>query len=533
MIENNKRPALLVQASLYNYCFLQVGAQFYMVQHMDLSRVARDLATIVGREHLSFDAAVCRTYARSTLSKGTLPIGVVYPRNTEQVAAIVRVARQHQLPFHPISTGKNWGYSDASAPKDGALIFDLKRMNAIVEVDDTLGFATIEPGVTQGQLHSYLETHHPRLWMDATGAGPDTSIIGNITQRGFGHSPYGDRFAHSCAYEIVLPSGEVLHTGFGGGSEPLVARLYKWGSGPSLDGLFTQSNLGIVTRMTIWLMPKPEDFRVLFFSLCSEQDIGTFIDRIRPLRMDGTLTSVVHISNDLRTVASFQTFPFDEAAGDAFLSKELRTRLLRKTRLGHWVGFAGFYRSRSQNRTDIARVRNALRGISGLHTLVVTERFVRVVRPWVEIAARLPNLNYIKQIYDKLTLSVGLLKGKSPRGVARGVLWKVPPERVSLIGETPIDYGAGIYWVSPILPMRGVDALRLTAIAEPIFNRYGFDCFQTLSCISGRALCAVLAISFDQKDALQSARARQCHDEVVAALKSAGYPLYRAGNHAR
>lgn len=74
------------------------------------------------------------------------------------------------------------------------MIVDLSGMNQIVQIDTTLAYAVIEPGVTQGQLSTYLCEHNIPLWMDCTGAGPNTSLVGNIVERGFGHSPYGNRF---------------------------------------------------------------------------------------------------------------------------------------------------------------------------------------------------------------------------------------------------------------------------------------------------------------------------------------------------
>ena len=50
--------------------------------------------------------------------------------------------------------------------------------------------------------------------MDATGASPDCSIIGNTMERGFGHTPMGDHCANACGFEVVLPTGECIETGF-------------------------------------------------------------------------------------------------------------------------------------------------------------------------------------------------------------------------------------------------------------------------------------------------------------------------------
>src|SRR5262249_25748645 len=151
---------------------------------------------------------------------------------------------RRNLAVHPISCGKNWGYSDACATSDGQVLLDLRRMNRIIEVNEELAYATIEPGVSQGQMAEYLEEHHPNLWMDVTGAGPDASIVGNTLERGFGHTINGDRFLNSCGMEVVLADGRILTTGLGHYENAHAAPVYKWGIGPYLDGIFTQSNLG-------------------------------------------------------------------------------------------------------------------------------------------------------------------------------------------------------------------------------------------------------------------------------------------------
>ena len=116
-------------------------------------------------------------------------------------------------------------------------------MNRIVDFNQDLAYVTVEPGVTQAQLYQFLQERKAGLWMDATGSSPDSSLIGNTVERGFGHTPYGDHFANSCAYEVVLPSGDVVETGFARYSNAQAAEAYRWGSGPVLDGLFTQSKL--------------------------------------------------------------------------------------------------------------------------------------------------------------------------------------------------------------------------------------------------------------------------------------------------
>ena len=114
---------------------------------------------------------------------------------------------------------------------DSSVLLDLGRLNQIVDFSEELAYVTVEPGVTQGQLHEFLQARKSTLWLDATGAGPDCSLIGNVMERGFGHTPYGDHFAQVCGFEVVLPTGEMAQTGFARFPNSQAAAVYKWGVG--------------------------------------------------------------------------------------------------------------------------------------------------------------------------------------------------------------------------------------------------------------------------------------------------------------
>jgi 4-cresol dehydrogenase (hydroxylating) len=86
-------------------------------------------------------------------------------------------------------------------------------MNRILDFHEELGYVTVEPGVTQGQLMEFLRQRKSRLWMDGTGSSPQCSLIGNTIERGFGHTPYGDHFGNVCGFEVVLANGEAIETG--------------------------------------------------------------------------------------------------------------------------------------------------------------------------------------------------------------------------------------------------------------------------------------------------------------------------------
>jgi 4-cresol dehydrogenase (hydroxylating) len=490
------------------------------------------VSIIVGSDFVMKDQKSRDHYGRSTLSQGTSPLMIIKPKNRSEIQEIIRVSLGYRVQLHTISTGKNWGYSDSCAVDENAVILDLSRMNSILDVNEKMCYVTIEPGVTQGQLFTYLNDNKIPLWMDATGASSDTSIIGNVLERGFGYSPYGDRYNKSCSYEVILPNGEVLTTGFGHYRSSLAANVNKSGIGPSIDGLFTQSNFGIVTKMTIWLMRQPEDFRAVFFVAKNKNDIVSLVDKIRPLAIDGTIRSVVHMSNDLRQISTLQRSPYlSNNDTVSFLSENDRELLRHKYGVGCWFGAIGFYGSVNQNNADIILVKKSFRGIKGLKLYSFGAYRMILFKKFVSMLSFFSSESFFYHKYNKIKIIFELMQGKAPSSSVVGGLWRVKKSSVAeVVSGSPLDHGSGFYWISPILSMDGVEISKMNSMVEPIFNKFGFDFMQTISTISDRSLCAVMTIYFDKHNSEELKKAKCCHDEVVEFLFKNGYPLYRAGN---
>ena len=170
----------------------------------------------------------------------------------------MRIANRHGIPLSPISTGKNNGYGGPSPRLTGAIVVDMgKRMNRILEVNEKYGYALLEPGVTYFDLYEHLQ--EPRLRPHARHARP------RMGQRGRQHARPRRRLhartaTTSCgrrASRWSCRTGEVMRTGMGALPGINAWQLFPYGFGPYPDGMFTQSNLGIVTKMGIALMQRP------------------------------------------------------------------------------------------------------------------------------------------------------------------------------------------------------------------------------------------------------------------------------------
>ena len=76
----------------------------------------------------------------------------------------------------------------------------------------------------------------------------------------------------------MLPNGELLRTGMGALPGAQTWQEYRYGFGPYVDGIFSQSNFGVVTKMGIWLMPQPEAYVDCTVEVFGHDDIIPLVD---------------------------------------------------------------------------------------------------------------------------------------------------------------------------------------------------------------------------------------------------------------
>lgn len=490
-----------------------------------------ELRTAVGAAHVLDDEATLAAYASSTASRPVRSLAVVYPSSLDEVVALVGIAARHGVPLYPLSTGRNWGYGDACPVLGGGVTVSLSRMNRILSFDPELAYVSIEPGVTQQQLSDYLRENGDRLWMDSTGAGPDTSLVGNILERGFGHSPYGNRLQNVCGMQLVLANGDVLDTGFGHYPQARAAHVFPYGVGPFIDGVFTQSNFGIVTRLGLWLMPRADTVNHFLCQVERHQDIAPVVDALRPLRLDGTLRSIIHIGNDLRVLSGGTTFPRDLAGDRTPLPHEVRERMRQAAGVGAWTVSGALYGSSRQVSAARHAVRAALRSTPA-RPVFVTQRKLAMGA----VAARvLGDTASGRRLRAQVELGQSLFamnRGVPNGRFLAGAYWRRRgglPASFPRAANPALD-NCGLLWVSPIVPMRGVEMLEVYGMVEPIFADHRFDLFATFSMITERALGGVITVAYDKDDADETERARRCYRACFDTLMAAGYIPYRVGN---
>jgi FAD/FMN-containing dehydrogenase len=215
----------------------------------------------------------------------------VAPVRVEEVQEVVRIANRYRIPLYPISTGRNLGYGGSAPNYSGSVVVDLKRMNRVLDVNERNASALVEPGVSYFDLYQYIQERKLKVWLDVPDPGWG-SPIGNSLDRGGGYtmSAFRMHFDAHCGMEVVLPNGEVMRTGMGALPGAKSWQEFKWSFGPWVDGLFSQSNFGIVTKMGFWLMPEPEAYMACDVSVPRHRDLIPLIDTLNYLE-NSTITN--------------------------------------------------------------------------------------------------------------------------------------------------------------------------------------------------------------------------------------------------
>lgn len=487
------------------------------------------LQAILGADGVVSDAGAVERITRTCLPFSAPTSIVVYPRTVAQVQAVVQAAAASQVPIWPVSTGKNFGYAEKTALYDAGITMVLERMNQIWHVDEQLGYAVIEPGVTYQQINDHLKRTGSRLWADTAGTTQHASVLGNALDKGRGLTPMADHFGCLCGMDVVLPDGALLETGGGPAGNNTVRHTYKWGVGPYLDGLFAQSNLGIVVKAGIWLMPAPEKFDFAAFEYtASPERLGPFIDDLRELVMARAIRSHPHLANDFAMMCILAQYPYDLLGGRRHLSDEAAASWRQRHGVARWTFGCGLYGSREEVRYQKRMIRKVL-GRYGMVQFIGAAvrddwygRLVRAVAPWVN---RL--LGKSPEFTDVMVPAINLFRGIPTDEFVRQAYFKSHQHKPDTDVDPARD-GCGLVWVGPVVPFTSEHVMKALALTKQIFDKHEFDFFVEVIVESARSVILLVGVFYDKHSAAESARALAWYHEAREAYVAQGYPPYRA-----
>ncbi|MCM0591142.1 MAG: FAD-binding oxidoreductase [Gloeotrichia echinulata IR180] len=488
-----------------------------------LGNALTEWENLLGSEYVITDAKE-RLEAETATYQTTAKIpAIIRPGNREDIQECLKIANRYRTPIYPISTGKNWGYGSRVPTSDGCILMDLSRLNRILDYSETLAYVTIEPGVTQRQLYEFLQEKGNKLLMSVTGSTPDSSLIGNIMERGEAKGPLGDRFNHVCGMEVVLPTSECIHTGFNRFENPQAGAVNRWGVGPYFDGLFTQSNLGIVTQMTLWLIPYPKYFQAFFYSIDKDSNLEALIDALRRLKLEGIIKTTFHINNDYRMLSIQQQYPWQETQEKSPLPADLLEQLSHQWGGGVWIGEGALYSATpEQGKVERKLIAKALKGIVNKLMFFDANKFemAKKLSPIFKIFTGVEIKDKVDLIYNK-----NPQRGMITERVLQMAYWrkKTPPSPNFNLDED----GCGMIWCVPAVPFQGNHVRKALEIISSITQKYGFEPNIGMNCVTARNININATIFYDRLVEGEDQKALDCHDELLQILMVQGYYPYR------
>lgn len=218
---------------------------------MDNTSLTTRLEQIVAPANVVTGADMARWSRDWSGEESWTPLAVVRPGNTDEVAAILRLANVLRVPVVPVSG--NTGMAGGTFA-EGALMLSLDRMNRIRDVRPEARIAVAEAGVILSALHDAVEAHDLifPLFFGARGS----AMLGGALSTNAGGSNvlrYGNARALCLGVEVVTPTGEVMN---------LMSALHKDNSGYDLRDLVigAEGTLGIITAAVVKLFPKPKAY---------------------------------------------------------------------------------------------------------------------------------------------------------------------------------------------------------------------------------------------------------------------------------
>jgi len=230
---------------------------------------SQKLIEIVGKDHFTDQLEELVPYSYDASINVHRPDAVVWPESTEQVAAIVRLANEHKIPIVPRGAGTS--LSGGVIPIKGGIIVDLSRMNQILEISIENRYARVRPGVVCDDLNRELAKHGFTFPPDPASSTVAT-IGGNVATNagGIKGAKYGTTRDYVLGLQVVLPTGEVMHTG---------SYTMKCVSGYDLARLFVgaEGTLGVITEVTLKINPLPRHAMTVIATYAKLEDAGKAI----------------------------------------------------------------------------------------------------------------------------------------------------------------------------------------------------------------------------------------------------------------
>jgi glycolate oxidase subunit GlcD len=261
--------------------------------------VIEKLRQIVGAENVLVEPDKVEPYGADAVKEKFPPEAVVFPENTAQMVAILKLANEYLFPV--TARGGGVGYTGGAVPIDGGIVIGTDRMNKILEINADDLYVVCQPGIRTFELQQAVEKHGVFFPPDPA-SYKDSFIGGNIAENAGGmRTPkYGITGRYVLGLEVVTATGEVLRIG---------GKVEKNVVGFNLTQLIVGSEgmLGIITEATLKLLPQTEATSIVRASFKSMEAACQVLTKFTP---EGILPMAMEVIDKYCIEAIEQNYAF-------------------------------------------------------------------------------------------------------------------------------------------------------------------------------------------------------------------------------
>ena len=215
---------------------------------------------------------ICYSYDAS-YAKGSLPEVIAWPKNTEEILRIVKWSTNKGLKIVPRGAGT--GMAGGAIPINSrSIIVSLEKMREILEINPKNFTVTLQPGVINGELQKELTIYE--LFYPPDPASLDYCTIGGNVATNAG-GPRAIKYGVTRNYVLELET--VLSTG---GVFTLGGKTFKRVTGYEIKELLigSEGTLGIISKLTLRVLPQPEEVITLLINFDSIESAGEAVPKI-------------------------------------------------------------------------------------------------------------------------------------------------------------------------------------------------------------------------------------------------------------
>lgn len=348
-------------------------------------------------------------------------------------------------------------------------------MNSIVSFDKDALSVRIQPGVTQKDLENFFIQNDISAMVPNTGIGGRGSIIGNLLERGFGVAPLQDHASSLLSLSCVLGNGST-YSSFFSQLPGEIDTAYKWGLGPYVDGLFCQSNFGIITEANIKLIQKYEVAEILLIRLKDDNEY------LRGLALGQSLQR--KLRGQFESFKLFDTPQIIKSAGT-------------KTRgIGIKKNDRAFFAVLYSNKTQISSLRKVVRAEAKKAGL---SRPTFISEMKMKVMKKVKTVLNLEALFQSITGLLSLAKGQ-PSAIGLNLLYPVAPLH-ELETTIPGIGSKNIIWYVPVMKL---DPPKVVSFLSEIRNELGKWALDktslTVTSVNDSAVTLTAPILFDEAE---------------------------------